>query len=283
MRRSGRTPILILILGLPAIARAENDFFLSRDETLPAQTYLDSDGGELAKKPSASPWETFVEGEAPAPERFEIPGLFPIKQTSPELQTLVAGPTFRNQKNRIEVGAGFAYINSRWRFPFELSVEPTWRRNKNVSSDDRNFSRVRTFGLVGLWDRSSNWESTAFAVTGFYDTQNDSFNNLEFGGSISETFGRRLTLSGNLAWGGEWPNGGDFNNAAFGSIGVSYNVGAGVRAGGFYEPDNNYTHEDDFGGFISYQFLSFAELIVNAGKNDFVNVRLMFSYALERP
>src|SRR5262249_28204453 len=174
-------------------------------------------------------------------------------------------------------------INSRWRFPFELSVEPTWRRNKNVSSDDRNFSRVRTFGLVGLWDRSSNWESTAFAVTGFYDTQNDSFNNLEFGGSISETFGRRLTLSGNLAWGGEWPNGGDFNNAAFGSIGVSYNVGAGVRAGGFYEPDNNYTHEDDFGGFISYQFLSFAELLVNAGKNHFVNVPLMFSFALGAP
>jgi hypothetical protein len=42
-------------------------------------------------------------------------------------------------------------------------------------------------------------------------------------------------------------------------------------------------HEDDWGGFVSYQFLPFAELNVSAGKNEFVLVRLMFSYALERP
>jgi hypothetical protein len=40
--------------------------------------------------------------------------------------------------------------------------------------------------------------------------------------------------------------------------------------------------ENDFGGFVSWQLLPFAELAVNAGKHDFVLVRLMFSYALER-
>jgi hypothetical protein len=195
----------------------------------------------------------------------------------------VFGPSFRNQKERIEAGAGLAYINARWRHPFEISVEPTWRRDKNADSDDRHFSRVRTFGLLGLWDRSSDWESTAFAATAFYDTQSESFDALEFGGSISQTFGQRLTLSGNLLWGGEWPDGGSFNNAMFGSFGVSYNLGGGLRTGGFYEPDNNYTHDDDWGGYVAYQVLPFAEFVVNAGKNEFVLTRLIFSYALERP
>lgn len=99
---------------------------------------------------------------------------------------------------------------------------------------------------------------------------------------VSPTFGRRFTISGNLAWAGDWPEGGSFNNAAFGSIGASYNLGAGVRFGGFFEPDNNYTDENDFGGFISWQALPFAELVVNAGKHEFVLVRVMISYALER-
>jgi len=154
---------------------------------------------------------------------------------------------------------------------------------QNVQSDDRYFSRVRTFGLVSLWDRSSSWESTAFAGTIFYDTQSDSFNTLEVGGSVSEVIGRRLAISGNLVWGGDWPNGGEFNNAALGSIGVSYNFGAGVRGGGFYEPHNNLFHADDFGGFVSWQFLPFAEFNINAGKNEFVSARLMISYALQRP
>lgn len=277
--------LLPLLLGLAAPALAENGVFLSRDETVPARTYRDSDAGELGDEPSTSNWDVFVEETTPPePERFELPGLFPLLQTTPALQTLVFGPTYRNQKNRTEIGAGLAYVNSRWRFPFELSVEPTWRRNKRIPSDERNtFARVRTFGLVELWDRGSSWESTAFAVTGFWDWQEDSFDNLEFGGSLSQTFGRRLTISGNLAWGGDWPNGGDFNNALFGSVGASYNLGAGLRMGGFYEPDNNYTFEDDFGGFVSYQILPFMELAVNAGKNEFVRVQLMFSYALERP
>lgn len=275
---------LVLILGLAAIARAEQDVFLSRDETVPAETYLGSDGAELAKEAADSPWETYVGLEPPAPDRFELPGFFPIRQTAPELQTLVVGPSFRNQKNRIEVGAGFAYINSRWRFPFELSVEPTYRRNKRVPSGERReFARVRTFGLVELWDRASSWESTAFALTAFYDWQDDSFDNLEFGASVSQNFGRRLSVTGNLAWGGDWPNGGSFNNAAFGSFSASYNLGAGLRIGGFYELDNNYTHEDDWGGFFSQQLLPFAELTVNAGKNEFVAIRLLISYALERP
>ena len=53
----------------------------------------------------------------------------------------------------IEVGAGFGYINSRWAIPFELSVEPTYRRNKHVNGT-QEFSRVRTFALAELWSRS---------------------------------------------------------------------------------------------------------------------------------
>jgi len=164
---------------------------------------------------------------------LRAPGLWPIKETAPELQTLVFGPTFRNQQDRIEVGAGFAYVNSKWRFPFELSVEPTWRRNKRVESNERNFRRVRTSGLVEAWSRSSSWESTAIALTAFYDTQNDSFNNLEFGGAVTQGIGRRLAVSGNLAWSGLWPEGAPFDNAAIGSFGASYTIGAGVRCGGF--------------------------------------------------
>lgn len=273
-----------MLAATAGVVHAEQEYFLSREHVAPGNTYLESDAGEVAAEPADSAWETFIDpDEAMQADRFELPGPFPIVQTAPELQTLVAGPSFRNQKNRIEVGAGFGYINSRWRHPFEISVEPTWRRNKNADSGDRHFSRVRTFGLVGLWDRASDWESTSFAATGFYDTQSDSFDNLEFGGAVSQTFGRRLTLSGNLLWGGEWPDGGSFNNALFGSFGASYNLGAGVRSGGFYEPDNNYTQDNDFGGFIAYQFLPFAEFVVNAGKSEFVLVRLMFSYALERP
>jgi len=279
MRRIRLVPCVLLALA--GTAYAEADQFLTRDgQTSPAQTYLESDGAVMATQPAASGWTTWEEGGS-APSGFQLPGLWPIKRTAPELQTFVAGPTFRNQENRIEVGAGFAYINSMWRFPFELSCEPTWRRNKNAPSDDRNFSRVRTFGLVNLWDRSSDWESTSFAVTGFYDTQSNTFDTLEFGGAVTETIGRRFSISGNLNWGGEWASQ-SFNNAAIGSIGASYNFGAGVRGGGFYEPDNNLFHENDYGGFLSYQFLPFAEFAVNAGKHEFVLVRLMITYALQR-
>jgi hypothetical protein len=276
--------VALMLLTVVSTAFGEADQFLVRDgNATPGGTYLDSDGAVEAKKPAPSPWETWIEGEAPPAAEFQLPGVWPIKQTAPELQTLVAGPTFRNTLTRIEVGAGFGYINSRWRFPFELSVEPTWRHNKNASSDEQNFARVRTFGLVEMLHRSSSWESTAFAYTGFYDVQNNSFNNVEFGGSITESIGRRLALTGNVVWSGFWPQSGAFENGAVGSVGVSYNIGAGVRGGGFYEPHNNVFHEDDFGGFLSWQFLPFAEFNINAGKNQFVLVRLMISYALERP
>ncbi len=274
----------LLLCGLVSMAHGEADQYLTRDGNVSAgSVYTEADGVVDAAEPAESPWETFVDGEEPPAERFELPGLWPIKQTSPELQTLVVGPTFRNQKNRIEVGAGFGYINSRWRFPFELSVEPTWRRNKNAAAGERNFSRVRTFGLVELWDRSSNWEATFVSGTVFWDTQSDSFDTLEVGAAVSQVIGRRLAISANLVWAGDWPRGAKFNNAAIGSFGASYNFGAGLRAGGFYEPHQNISGDDDWGGFASYQLLPFAELNVNAGKNEFVLVRLMISYALERP
>ena len=274
--------VSFLILGLGAVASAEQDGFLNRDQTSPAETYLGSDGAVVGDQPAESAWDTWV-GDAPPSKAFEMPGIWPILQTAPELQTFVAGPTFRNQKSRIEIGAGLGYINSKWRFPFELSVEPTWRRNKKADPDNRTFSRVRTFALVDLWGRSSDWESTSFAATAFYDTQNRSFDTLEFGGSVTQVIGRRLAISGNLVWGGEWANGAKFNNAAVGSFGASYNLGAGARFGGFFEPHNNLYHDNDFGGFVAYQLLPFAELAVNAGKHEFVMVRLMMSYALERP
>ena len=276
-----RTPlVLFLLLGAAATAVAEENYFLSRDGVAPAQTYLDSDGGVIGDQPSDSAWETFV-GEK-APDRYQLPGPFPSLATAPELQTLVVGPSFRNQTNRIEVGAGFAYINSRWAIPFEFSVEPTYRRNKHVDGT-QEFSRVRTFGLAELWSRGSDFESTHAAAIIFYDTQSDSFDSLEVGGSFTQVIGRRLSLSADMYWAGDWPEGAKFNNAFYGSLGASYNLGAGARFGGFYEPNNNFTGEDDWGGFVSYQLLPFAELAVNAGKNEFVLVRLMFSYALERP
>lgn len=273
-----------IVLGLAGVAYGEADYFLSRDGNVnPGSTYLESDGAIQSEAPVESPWETFVDEEPPEEEPFELPGLWEINRTAPAVQTLVAGPTFRNAQRRIEVGAGFGYVNSKWRFPFELSVEPTWRRNKSAPSDNRHFRRVRTFGLINLWNRRSKWESTSFAATTFWDNQAHSFNTLEVGGAVSETIGRRWSISADVRWGADWPNGGDVNHAVISTFGTSYNLGAGVRAGGFYEPHNQLFHDDDFGGFVSYQFLPFAEINVNAGKGQFVGVRLMMSYALERP
>lgn len=83
--------------------------------------------------------------------------------------------------------------------------------------------------------------------------------------------------------GGRRPHGAAFENGAIVSVGASYNLGAGARFGGSYEPHNDIAQEDDWGGFVSSQFLPFAEAIVNAGKHEFVLVRLLISYALERP
>src|SRR5262245_39335310 len=71
MKRAALIPVL-LMLATPALA--ENDVYLSRDQTIPAETYLKSDGGMIAKEPSGSDWETFVYGkEAAPPERFVLP------------------------------------------------------------------------------------------------------------------------------------------------------------------------------------------------------------------
>lgn len=288
MRYTPRSLLLvpIALLAFAAVAHAEADQFLVRDGNVaPGSTYVESDGAVDSDQPETDPWEVFIEEEKAVPEeeRFELPGPFSLLQTTPQVQTAIAGPTYRNQKNRTEVGAGVGYVNSKWAVPFELSFEPTYRRNKRAAASDRDFARFRTFGLAELWGRSSSWESTSFASTIFYDAQTSSFNELQVGGSVSEVIGRRLALSANLIWGGIWPNGGEFVNAAVYSFGLSYNLGAGLRSGGFYEPHNNLYDEDDFGGFISYQFLPFAEINVNAGKHEFVGVRLMFSYVLERP
>ena len=271
------------LLSRTPAAHAEADKFLVRDgQVAPGEVYTESDGAVPSTQPEQDPWDVFVEAPQEK-ERFELPGPFSLLQTTPQVQTAIAGPTYRNQKFRTEVGAGFGYVNSKWAVPFELSFEPTYRRNKNAPANDRDFARFRTFGLADLWGRSSDWESTAVAGTVFYDAQTSSFNELNLGTSVSEVIGRRLAFSGNVYWGGIWPNGGQFTNAAVYSFGVSYNFGAGLRSGGFYEPHNNLYDSDDFGGFISYQLLPFAELNVNAGKNQFVGVRLMMSYVLERP
>ncbi|MCI0637005.1 MAG: hypothetical protein L0206_24280, partial [Actinobacteria bacterium] len=77
--------------------------------------------------------------------------------------------------------------------------------------------------------------------------------------------------------------GGPVLDGAVGVFGTSYNFGGGVRFGGFYELFNQVDRGDDWGMFLSYQFLPFAELIVDGGKFEFVRVRLLLSYVLERP
>jgi hypothetical protein len=52
---------------------------------------------------------------------------------------------------------------------------------------------------------------------------------------------------------------------------------------GFLERDNSTTIDlsDDWGMFLSYQFLPWAEFIVDGGKFQFVRARLLFSIPLE--
>ncbi len=67
----------LVLLALVGIAHGEADQFLTRDGNVSSgATYLDSDGAVQAKEPAPSPWDTFVEGEEPPPERFELPGLW---------------------------------------------------------------------------------------------------------------------------------------------------------------------------------------------------------------
>lgn len=284
-----------LVLVLAGVAEAEGDF-LSRDKVQSAYPYTRSDGGEESEEPAESHWDVFEDDEEAAKDptqppddtdpkprsRFELPGPFPIRASSPYRHLLSAGPSFRNQESRTELGAGFAYSNNVFPdHPFDVSVEPTWVRRKNQEPSDRNFRRIRAAGSVMLWERSSHYEGTAFSATGFYQDQKATFMETEVGLAISQVIGRRFSIGSNVLWRRDDPDGGSAVNAAVADFGASYNFGAGVRFGGFYELYNDVAKEDDWGMFLSYQFLPFAEAIVDGGKNEFVRGRIIFSYRID--
>jgi hypothetical protein len=115
------------------------------------------------------------------------------------------------------------------------------------------------------------------------DNQNSSFTTLENGLAVTQSIGRRLSISGNAFWRREYVSGGPVLDAPVGAFGASYNFGAGVRFGGFYELYNKVFFSDDWGMFLGYQFLPWAEAIVDGGKFQFVRARLLFTLPLERP
>ena len=274
---------LAMVLAQLAPAHAAQDFLDRDGGVTSAYMYPYSDGGEESDTPETDPWEVFVEEKKPDESRWELPGPFSLLATSPVLQVLVAGPTFRNQKFRTEAGGAIAYVNSRWAVPFQVSVETTWSRIKRVSFADRNFYRIRIAGNAQVWRRSSRYEGTALALTGFFQNQNTTFRTWETGVALSQMIGQRLSITANGLWRRRYLVGGPVLDGAVGSFGTSYNFGAGVRFGGFYELYNQVDFSDDWGMFLSYQFLPFAEFIVDGGKNQFVRARLLISYALERP
>lgn len=276
--------LAILILAPLAPAHAGQDF-LNRDGPLtPAYLYPYSDGGEESDTPEEEPWDVFVKDKPPHEARYVLPGPFSLLETTPARQTLVGGPTFRNQKFRTEVGGAVGYVNAMWpQLPFQVSIETTWSRIKRVSFEDRNFRRVRIAANAQVWRRSSHYEGTALALTGFFQNQNTTFRTWETGVALSQVIGQRLSITANGLWRRRYLVGGPVLDGAVGAIGTSYNFGAGVRFGGFYELYNQVDFSDDWGMFLSYPFLPFAEFIVDGGKNQFVRARLLISYVLERP
>ena len=261
--------VLVMLLVAAHPANAEKSFLERDGAATSAYMYGYSDGGD------ESPYET--------PGRWELPGPFSLLPSQPTLQSLAFGPTFRNEETHTEVGGAAAYVNSRFAVPFQFSVETTWVRRKREPSDNRNFRRVRLAGDAEVWQRSSNWEGTAFALTGFFDNQNSSFSTFETGIAVTEAIGRRLSITGNAFWRRAWVVGGPILDAPVGVFGTSYNFGAGVRFGGFYEIYNKVFFSDDWGMFLSYQFLPWAEFIVDGGKFQFVRARLLLTYPLETP
>jgi len=288
-RAGGTRPLaLVVLLVVTAMrlapAHAGQDF-LNRDGPLtPAYLYPDSDGGVESDTPDEDPWDVFVEEKKHDDTRWELPGPFSLLQTTPARQTLVGGPTFRNQKFRTEVGGAVGYVNAMWpRLPFQVSIETTWSRIKRVDFADRNFRRVRIATNAQVWRRSSQWEGTAISWIGFFQNQNTTFRTWETGLAASQVIGQRLSVTANGIWRRRYLVGGPVLDGAVGIFGTSYNFGGGVRFGGFYELFNQVDHADDWGMFLSYQFLPFAEFIVDGGKNQFVRARLLLSYVLERP
>ena len=253
--------------------------------SLPAgaqEGFLQRDGGVTSAYPYG-----YSDGGQDSPEeasgRWELPGPFDLLPPDPLVQALVFGPTFRNEEARTEVGAAAAYVNSKWAVPFQFSVETSWVRRKRVPNNERNFRRVRLAADAEVWQRSSRYEGTAVALTGFFDNQGTSFSWFETGIAVTQSIGRRLSITGNAFWRRECVVGGPILDAPVGAFGTSYNFGAGVRFGGFYELYNKVFFVDDWGMFLSYQFLPWAEAIVDGGKFQFVRARLLFSFPVERP
>jgi hypothetical protein len=257
-----------IVLGAVAPAFAQEGFLQRDGGVTSAYPYGYSDGGQ------ESPDEE--------PGRWELPGPFSLLSRDPLLQSLVIGPTYRNQEARTEVGGAVGYVKSRWAVPFQLSAEGTWVRLKRQPPDNRNFRQFRLAGDAEVWQRSSHWEGTAVALTGFFENRNQTFSTFETGIAVTQVIGRRLSITGNAFWRRGWNVGGPTLDAPVGVFGTSYNFGAGVRFGGFYELYNKVFFSDDWGMFLSYQFLPWAEAIVDGGKFEFVRFRLLFTLPLER-
>src|SRR5262245_21848260 len=99
--------LVLMILLIPAHPANAEKSFLERDgSATSAYMYGYSDGGD------ESPFE--------APGRWELPGPFSLLPSQPTLQSLVFGPTFRNQEDLTEVGGAAAYVNSRWAVPVQF-------------------------------------------------------------------------------------------------------------------------------------------------------------------
>ena len=256
-----------IVLGWFARAIAQEGFLQRDGGVTSAYLYGYSDGGQA------------YPGEEPG--RWELPGPFSLLSPAPILQALVLGPTYRNEETRTEVGGAVAYVNSRWAVPFQLSAEGTWVRLKRQPPDNRNFRQFRLAGDAEVWQRSSHYEGTAVALTGFFENRNQTFSTFETGIAVTEVIGRRLSITGNAFWRRGWNVGGPTLDAPVGAFGASYNFGAGVRFGGFYELYNKVFFTDDWGMFLSYRFLPWAEAIVDGGKFQFVRVRLLFTIPLE--
>jgi hypothetical protein len=246
------------------------------------QSFLERDGGVTSAYPYG-----YSDGGEESPEeqagRWELPGPFNLLPPDTLLQSLVVGPTYRNQERRTEVGGAVGYVNSRWAVPFQLSAEGTWVRLKNQPSNNRNFRQFRLAGDAEVWQRSSHYEGTAVALTEFFENRNQNFSVFESGIAVTQVIGRRLSITGNAFWRREWVVGGPILDAPVGAFGASYNFGAGVRFGGFYELYNKVFFSDDWGMFLSYRFLPWAEAIVDGGKFQFVRARILFTLPVERP
>lgn len=278
-----RLCVILAALVVWAAPASAAETILERDGGVAsAYMYPYSDGGEESEAEETDPLDLFVPDTEPD-ERWTMPGPFSLLATTPARQTLIVGPSYRNQKFRTELGGAVAYVNSMWRLlPFQASVEGTWVRLKRLD-EDRNRRRVRVATNAQFWRRSSRWEGTALSFTGFFQNQNRTFRTWETGLALTQVIGKRLSITGNGFWRRRYLVGGPVLDAGVASFGASYNFGAGVRFGGFYELYNRVDFTPDWGMFLSYQFLPWAEFIVDGGNFEFIRLRLVLSYVLDRP